>query len=233
MTPKSRSRRATASRCAARLVVGADGRQSLCREAAGIEVSRRGLNQAALTFNIGHSRPHRNISTEFHTPHGPCVFVPLPGDRCSVVWVAAPREAERLMALERRRIVGGRGEAVAFHSRPRHRRAGTACVSARHRAAPAIRQGAHRAGRRSRPCGAADRRAGPEHGTARRRRYRRHRAARRCWRAKIPARRRCWSVTIRPGAAMSPAAPLRSTWPTARCSAISCRCSRCARPACI
>ena len=83
----------------ARLAIGADGRQSLCREAAGIEVSRRSLNQAAVTFNIGHSRPHRNVSTEFHTPHGPCVFVPLPGDRCSVVWVSAPREAERLMAL--------------------------------------------------------------------------------------------------------------------------------------
>jgi 2-octaprenyl-6-methoxyphenol hydroxylase len=83
----------------ARLVVGADGRQSLCREAAGIRVRRRELNQAALTFNVSHSRPHRNISTEFHTPQGPCVFVPLPGDRCSVVWVAAPKEAERLIAL--------------------------------------------------------------------------------------------------------------------------------------
>ena len=83
----------------ARLVAGADGRQSLCREAAGIEVSRRSLDQAALTFNVRHSRPHRNISTEFHTPQGPCVFVPLPGDRSSVVWVASPREAERLMTL--------------------------------------------------------------------------------------------------------------------------------------
>jgi 2-octaprenyl-6-methoxyphenol hydroxylase len=83
----------------ARLVVGADGRHSLCREAAGIEVTKRELLQSALTFNIGHSRPHRNISTEFHTPQGPCVFVPLPGDRCSVVWVTNPREAERLMAL--------------------------------------------------------------------------------------------------------------------------------------
>jgi 2-octaprenyl-6-methoxyphenol hydroxylase len=27
------------------------------------------------------------------------VFVPLPGDRCSVVWVTAPAEAERLVAL--------------------------------------------------------------------------------------------------------------------------------------
>jgi 2-octaprenyl-6-methoxyphenol hydroxylase len=83
----------------ARLVVGADGRHSMCREAAGIEVRRRELHQAALTFNIAHSRPHRNVSTEFHTPRGPCVFVPLPGDRCSVVWVAAPKEAERLAAL--------------------------------------------------------------------------------------------------------------------------------------
>ncbi len=83
----------------ARLVVGADGRHSLCREAAGIGVVRRELNQAALTFNVSHSRPHRNVSTEFHTPYGPCVFVPLPGNRCSVVWVSAPKEAERLMAL--------------------------------------------------------------------------------------------------------------------------------------
>jgi 2-octaprenyl-6-methoxyphenol hydroxylase len=83
----------------ARLIVGADGRQSLCREAAGIAVRRRVLDQAALTFNVGHSRPHRNTSTEFHTGHGPVVFVPLPGDRSSVVWVATPSEAERLMAL--------------------------------------------------------------------------------------------------------------------------------------
>src|SRR5258708_7806757 len=83
----------------ARLVVGADGRHSLCREAAGIAVTRREVHQAALTFNVGHSRPHRNVSTEFHTPQGPCVFVPLPGNRSSVVWVTAPKEAERLMAL--------------------------------------------------------------------------------------------------------------------------------------
>jgi 2-octaprenyl-6-methoxyphenol hydroxylase len=83
----------------ARLVIGADGRQSPSRAAAGIEVRRRDLAQSALTFNISHSRPHQNISTEFHTPQGPCVFVPLPGNRCSVVWVQSTREAERLKAL--------------------------------------------------------------------------------------------------------------------------------------
>jgi 2-octaprenyl-6-methoxyphenol hydroxylase len=84
---------------AARLVVGADGRQSPSRKAAGITVSHRDLAQAALTFNVSHSRPHRNISTEFHTPQGPCVFVPLPGERCSVVWVAKLKEAARLLAM--------------------------------------------------------------------------------------------------------------------------------------
>jgi 2-octaprenyl-6-methoxyphenol hydroxylase len=83
----------------ARLAVGADGRHSLCREAAGISVRRRELHQTALTFNVSHSRPHRDVSTEFHTPQGPCVFVPLPGNRSSVVWVSEPKEADRLMAL--------------------------------------------------------------------------------------------------------------------------------------
>ena len=84
----------------ATLVVGADGRHSLCREAAGIATTHSDLPQSALTFTVTHSRPHKNVSTEFHTAQGPCVFVPLPGDRSSVVWVAAPAEAERLMALD-------------------------------------------------------------------------------------------------------------------------------------
>lgn len=84
----------------ARVVAGADGRHSLCREAAGIGVSSRALGQTALTFNVSHTRPHDGVSTEFHTPHGPCVLVPLPGDRSSVVWVTTPRESERLLALD-------------------------------------------------------------------------------------------------------------------------------------
>jgi 2-octaprenyl-6-methoxyphenol hydroxylase len=87
-----------------RLLVGADGRHSLCREAAGIAVRRRELQQAALTFNVSHTRPHHNISTEFHTSQGPCVFVPLPGNRCSVVWVSEPKEVDRLMALSEEQL---------------------------------------------------------------------------------------------------------------------------------
>jgi 2-octaprenyl-6-methoxyphenol hydroxylase len=83
-----------------RLAIGADGRRSLCREAA--EIATRGWSypQTALTFNIKHTRPHHDISTEFHTEDGPFTLVPLPGLRSSVVCVVSPAEAARLTALD-------------------------------------------------------------------------------------------------------------------------------------
>jgi 2-octaprenyl-6-methoxyphenol hydroxylase len=85
---------------AARLVIGADGRKSLCRQAAGIATDRRDYPQAALTLNLAHARPHNGISTEFHTESGPFTLVPLPGLRSSLVCVTQPAEAERLAALD-------------------------------------------------------------------------------------------------------------------------------------
>jgi 2-octaprenyl-6-methoxyphenol hydroxylase len=84
----------------ARLVIGADGRKSICRAAAGIETERRSYPQAALTLNLAHTRPHKGVSTEFHTESGPFTLVPLPGLRSSLVCVVAPDEAERLAALD-------------------------------------------------------------------------------------------------------------------------------------
>jgi 2-octaprenyl-6-methoxyphenol hydroxylase len=83
-----------------RLVVAADGRRSICRAAAGIETEHRSYPQTALTFNVAHTRPHRDISTEFHTEHGPFTLVPLPGLRSSLVCVVSPEEAERLGELD-------------------------------------------------------------------------------------------------------------------------------------
>jgi 2-octaprenyl-6-methoxyphenol hydroxylase len=83
----------------AKLAVGSDGRRSLCREAAGISTHHWTYPQTALTFNLGISRDHHDISTEFHSAEGPFTVVPLPGRRVSVVCVVAPAEAERLQAL--------------------------------------------------------------------------------------------------------------------------------------
>ena len=83
----------------ARLVVAADGRRSMCRAAAGIETDSHSYPQIALTFNLAHTRPHRDFSTEFHTTQGPFTLVPLPGLRASLVCVVAPDEAERIEAF--------------------------------------------------------------------------------------------------------------------------------------
>jgi 2-octaprenyl-6-methoxyphenol hydroxylase len=90
----------TGERVTARLVIGADGRRSLCRVAAGIECDGHAYPQTALTFNLAHSRPHHDCSTEFHTESGPFTLVPLPGNRSSLVWVVEPAEALRIAALD-------------------------------------------------------------------------------------------------------------------------------------
>ena len=82
-----------------RLAIGADGRRSRCRAAAGIETERWRYPQAALTFTLGHGRPHQDISTEFHTETGPFTLVPLPGLRSSLVFVTDPEEAAHAAAL--------------------------------------------------------------------------------------------------------------------------------------
>jgi 2-octaprenyl-6-methoxyphenol hydroxylase len=81
------------------LVIGADGRRSLCREAAGIGMDEREYSQVALTVCLKHSRPHRDTSTEFHTASGPFTLVPLPGQRSSLVWVLDPLHANEIAAL--------------------------------------------------------------------------------------------------------------------------------------
>jgi 2-octaprenyl-6-methoxyphenol hydroxylase len=80
-------------------VIGADGRNSITREAAGISVRRWSYPQSAVVLNFSHALPHGNVSTEFHTETGPFTQVPLPGRRSSLVWVVRPEEATRLTAL--------------------------------------------------------------------------------------------------------------------------------------
>jgi 2-octaprenyl-6-methoxyphenol hydroxylase len=87
-----------------RLAIGADGARSLCREAAGIPSSHRSYAQTALTLNLGHERPHQDISTEFHIRGGPLTLVPLPGQRSSLVCVLAPEQAEKLAVMSEREL---------------------------------------------------------------------------------------------------------------------------------
>ena len=82
------------------LTIGADGRNSMCRAAAGIKIEERTYPQVALTICLKHSRPHHDTSTEFHTPTGAFTLVPLSGNRSSLVWVLDPAVADERAALD-------------------------------------------------------------------------------------------------------------------------------------
>lgn len=84
----------------ASLVIGADGRNSPSRTAAGIATRGWSYPQAALVCAFAHARPHEGISTEFHRPAGPLTTVPMPGLRSSLVWVDRPEQAARLAKLD-------------------------------------------------------------------------------------------------------------------------------------
>lgn len=88
----------------AKLVIGADGRDSGVREAAVIGATRWRYGQKAMVFPVWHERPHEGASTEIHRTGGPFTLVPMP-DRdgrhmSSVVWMERGPEADRLMSLE-------------------------------------------------------------------------------------------------------------------------------------
>jgi len=103
VTPRERSAAVTlrsGETLEAQLIVGADGRRSLCRDAAGIGFDEHKYPQVALTLCLKHSRPHYDTSTEFHTSSGPFTLVPLPADRSSLVWVLDPAEADDLDTLD-------------------------------------------------------------------------------------------------------------------------------------
>jgi len=84
----------------ARLVVGADGRGSPSRTAAGLATETWSYPQAAVVTTFTHARAHRDISTELHRTAGPLTTVPLPERASSLVWVERPEEAQRLAALD-------------------------------------------------------------------------------------------------------------------------------------
>ena len=87
----------------ARLLIGADGRNSAVRQAAGIAVKTTRYGQKAVVFAVKHELPHGNVSTEVHRTGGPFTLVPLPdhdGKPCSaVVWMESGTETKRLAAL--------------------------------------------------------------------------------------------------------------------------------------
>ena len=87
-------------RLSCRLVVGADGAESVARKLAGIGRSGWTYGQTAVVAHLQTAKPHRETAWQRFLPSGPLALLPLADGRVSLVWSTTPAEAETLMACD-------------------------------------------------------------------------------------------------------------------------------------
>ncbi len=83
----------------ASLVVGADGRDSWVRAQAGITGTPRPYHQKGVVANFATERPHQGIAYQWFREDGILAWLPLPGNRISIVWSTWDEQADALVAL--------------------------------------------------------------------------------------------------------------------------------------
>ena len=84
---------------AARLLVGADGRDSWVRQAAGLPAINTPYGEKGLVANFATEKPHHHIAFQWFRPDGVLAYLPLPGNRISIVWSTPDAHADVLCAL--------------------------------------------------------------------------------------------------------------------------------------
>ncbi|MBD2577858.1 FAD-dependent hydroxylase [Oscillatoria sp. FACHB-1406] len=84
----------------AKLLVGADGARSRVRSLAGIHTRGWKYWQSCIAFTIKHEAPRNDIAFERFCYSGPMGILPLPGNRCQIVWTAPHAEAKAIYELE-------------------------------------------------------------------------------------------------------------------------------------
>jgi len=86
-------------RLQAGLVVAADGSQSTVRELAGIKVDGETYQQHALVATVKTELPQQDITWQRFTDTGPQAFLPLVGNRASMVWYHSQARIAELKSL--------------------------------------------------------------------------------------------------------------------------------------
>ncbi len=81
------------------LMVAADGKGSPLRQRAGIGSVGWRYRQSCVTAVLEPETSHQNTAYERFWPSGPFAILPLPGQRCQIVWTAPHAEAEAILAL--------------------------------------------------------------------------------------------------------------------------------------
>jgi 2-octaprenyl-6-methoxyphenol hydroxylase len=80
------------------LTVGAEGRGSTVRTAAGIETVGWSYEQSGVVATVSLGRDHGNVAHEYFLPSGPFAILPLTERRASLVWTESTRRGEALRA---------------------------------------------------------------------------------------------------------------------------------------
>ena len=91
------------STLAASLLVAADGANSALRTQAGIGTSLTDYRQQGVVANFSTEKPHRNKAFQWFRPlgdDGVLAYLPLPGQRISIVWSCSNARAAALQALD-------------------------------------------------------------------------------------------------------------------------------------
>ena len=78
----------------AKLLVGADGRDSWVRLAAGLQAINQHYGEKGLVANFSTEKPHRNIAYQWFRDDGVLAYLPLPGNRISIVWSTQDQHAD-------------------------------------------------------------------------------------------------------------------------------------------
>ncbi|HLP97963.1 MAG TPA: UbiH/UbiF family hydroxylase [Sideroxyarcus sp.] len=83
----------------AKLIVGADGRDSWVRQQADMPEVPTPYHQHGVVANFNVGKAHRGIAYQWFTPDGILALLPLPGRRISIVWSVSPEKSAELLAL--------------------------------------------------------------------------------------------------------------------------------------
>lgn len=84
----------------AELVVGADGATSRVRDWAGLAATVTPYGQSGVVANFACERPHRGTASQWFFDGDILAWLPLPGNRISIVWSTLTERADALTALE-------------------------------------------------------------------------------------------------------------------------------------
>jgi len=86
-------------RLVGKLVVGADGTRSWVRETAGLKAKMSPYGHQGVVANFACERPHDGAASQWFRADGVLAYLPLPGDRMSMVWSTPDAHAAELLAL--------------------------------------------------------------------------------------------------------------------------------------